>query len=626
MSCDICTEKFNKNTRANITCSCEFSACKTCWKSYLLTIDEPGCMSPKCNVKFDRAFIFDNFDNKFIANEYKAHREEVLFNSEKKLFPETLMIIERRKLERQRQANLTVYPFRIKTIKYFVKELTMINYKYSTYNFKCPILKCGKPVKKDLRCAKCNLEIDKHFNKINEDRINKILGTNPIHDLRVIFDLQDLVYNKDYIEHDKLTFNLDLLFPMYNLIINLILIDRLHAEQFSISEQRNAADKNNAMIITARMCPSELCKGLLNEELICSLCNTLVCGKCHEENTTDHICNKDTIETIALLSNDSKACPGCSVPIFKSVGCDNMYCTNCKVFFRWDSGRIINRIVHNPEHSAEMRQRTADNFVPRNPGDILCGRELDVIFRQNMFHTIMYGNIDMLIEDGYEDDRGWAKHVPYMKNRTDMPYINAYHVEKIMRRINYIREYVMREFHIDNNATTELRISYLLNVITKKTYMINLQQIEKKYQKHIDFSNIFNTYISCVIDIFYRLYEAISETKRISVGDQIDETIDEIFDELEAFRVITNINLKKTAKVYNCVVYRVTYEYHYMSLDQRLIDAEESRESIEIQNEKTLRNYKKEVYKRKMRILAEYNANLQDDELLAYNDIDDIED
>ena len=58
-NCDICTEKFNKNVHSCITCYCGFSACKTCWKSYILSSDNGAqCMSPDCDIKFNRKLVY----------------------------------------------------------------------------------------------------------------------------------------------------------------------------------------------------------------------------------------------------------------------------------------------------------------------------------------------------------------------------------------------------------------------------------------------------------------------------------------------------------------------------------------------------------------------------------------
>ena len=54
MTCNICCEKFNKSLNAKVICpfaNCNFEACKTCTRTYLLgTTNDPHCMNCK-NLK-----------------------------------------------------------------------------------------------------------------------------------------------------------------------------------------------------------------------------------------------------------------------------------------------------------------------------------------------------------------------------------------------------------------------------------------------------------------------------------------------------------------------------------------------------------------------------------------------
>lgn len=78
-----------------------------------------------------------------------------------------------------------------------------------------------------------------------------------------------------------------------------------------------------------------------------SLCKK--CGICH--NTKNHKCAKEDIETRKEVIENSKCCPHCSTRIYKIEGCDIMWCTVCRVRFLWESGQIIEKNIHNPEHS-----------------------------------------------------------------------------------------------------------------------------------------------------------------------------------------------------------------------------------------------------------------------------------
>ena len=94
--CNICVETFNKKTRAKITCQyCNFDSCMECCKTYILNENIPKCMNNECNKEWTRQFLSKNFTKTFINNEYKKHREEVLYNHERSLLPATQPIVER---------------------------------------------------------------------------------------------------------------------------------------------------------------------------------------------------------------------------------------------------------------------------------------------------------------------------------------------------------------------------------------------------------------------------------------------------------------------------------------------------------------------------------------------------
>ena len=97
--CPICVENFDKSNRAPITCpngSCNFSACKECTRTYLLsTTKDPCCM--KCNHKFDTDFSVIQLNRSFMDKDYRKHRKGLLLDREMSKMPETMAIAQRYK-------------------------------------------------------------------------------------------------------------------------------------------------------------------------------------------------------------------------------------------------------------------------------------------------------------------------------------------------------------------------------------------------------------------------------------------------------------------------------------------------------------------------------------------------
>jgi hypothetical protein len=92
--CSICVEKYNKSNHKQVVCGyCEFDACRECCKIYMLSSPNAKCMNPKCEGEWSLDFIVDNFTKKFVSTELKKHKENLLFDKERALLPETQLII-----------------------------------------------------------------------------------------------------------------------------------------------------------------------------------------------------------------------------------------------------------------------------------------------------------------------------------------------------------------------------------------------------------------------------------------------------------------------------------------------------------------------------------------------------
>jgi hypothetical protein len=131
-------------------------------------------------------------------------------------------------------------------------------------------------------------------------------------------------------------------------------------------------------------CPGEDCKGYLSLHYKCQLCKLYVCPDCfeiigHNKEEALHVCKEDNLKSAELIKKETKGCPKCGVRIFKISGCDQMWCTECKVAFSWNTGKIVsNGAIHNPHFYQYMQNNNAGGVAPRNPGDVLCGGLLSI--------------------------------------------------------------------------------------------------------------------------------------------------------------------------------------------------------------------------------------------------------
>jgi hypothetical protein len=164
------------------------------------------------------------------------------------------------------------------------------------------------------------------------------------------------------------------------------------------SIKSNAREKKEFIM----KCPMENCRGFLSSKYKCGLCESTICKDCHrnveekqekkEENKQEnqeenpeakqeekqqeekqqeekqqeekqeekkehvHVCNPDDVATITELQRTTKPCPKCHCRIYKTDGCDQMFCIQCHTAFSWRTGEIESGIIHNPHYFDALRR------------------------------------------------------------------------------------------------------------------------------------------------------------------------------------------------------------------------------------------------------------------------------
>jgi len=305
-----------------------------------------------------------------------------------------------------------------------------------------------------------------------------------------------------------------------------------------------------------RKCPNGDCHGFLSSALKCGLCQCWVCSDCREvkgfstEEKDSHECNKDTIESIKLLEKDSKPCPKCTALIFKIEGCDQMYCIECHTAFSWNTLKIESGVIHNP-HYFEYQRMTNGGVVPRNPMDVQCGRELDNYF------------VSKLIEEITPLPENWTKEITnmgimYRNRNTKTHHYSKPANQEVLAIVEICRQVIHVRFTEQPRFTTErtlysnmqLRIDFMRNKITKNAMKKILQKREKENTKKGEISNLLQMYVSCMTDLFYRLYE--------------DNELVKIKEEMNVLRKYVNTCFEKISKIYDCKKYSFDDKFHFL--------------------------------------------------------------
>ena len=456
-TCDVCTNNFNKTINRQVDCPyCDFKTCKTCCETYILSsIKEPHCMN--CKKEWSRSLLIKQLSYTFVNTKFKKHQELILFEKERSLLPATQLVIEER-----REKNIIRQTIHSLRIEFF--DLSM---------------------------------------KLNELSNQKILLNKQIKTIQKKIQENNI---KNNIKICELSRHITILLESkYALIRDIRSINEQLARKFheidTLQYQLNHVKKNNTFV---RKCNNNGCKGFLSTQLKCGVCEHWGCAECHEvkglSKDEPHVCKNENIETVKLLKKDSKGCPSCGTYIFKTEGCDQMFCTQCHTAFSWNTGKL-ETTIHNP-HYFEWLRESGKNV--RNIQEIQCGRNIDA----NFISLIPFNK--------------WKK----------ISFLSA--------NIVHLRDVTLAGLVWDsvNNNNEELRIEYLLNKIDESTFKTMLQREDKKTNKKKDMANIVGTVVHSITDIIYRY---------------VNETSDDFSQfeiEISNLRNYTNNELKIVSELY----------------------------------------------------------------------------
>lgn len=166
-TCSVCIEPYNKSNRKLVECFCEFKCCRSCIKTYFQSsVQDAHCMS--CKTEWSRFFLIENFEKNYLNDTYKKHREDVLFEKQMGLMPETQAHIsdlkEREKISKViRDLETQIYNERLKLNK--IAETT----EKREFIRRCPVFECKGFLSTQLKCGICETVACKQCREVKNE-------------------------------------------------------------------------------------------------------------------------------------------------------------------------------------------------------------------------------------------------------------------------------------------------------------------------------------------------------------------------------------------------------------------------------------------------------------------------
>ena len=464
VECSICLE----DTSKHIQCGCKSVYCIPCAREALLnTSAEPHC--PSCRKGWSRDFLYEHFGTSFVNSTYRDHRRKSLLERQKALLPQSMIELahqeENKQFERQHTELLAKVATDIKKVDIHLRDQPRL-----VARIKKELGKLDYPSPEfDTLSTRYDTEKDKLI-QLRRDK-------------------------------DKLT--------QMRYELNQMLLQ--HRTQRILRSDEPKAPTVPKILCS---CPLPDCRGfVLSSNHTCGVCHKKVCRDCREPLCDEHKCDPNTVETVKLLKNDTKACPKCATLINKIDGCDQMWCPQCKVAFSWSKGTIENGYIHNP-HYFEYMRRTGQ-VIERNPRDVphreengqcaqpTIGRANDILYRLTyMPRLIQQGTYERLADIV----AGFNHFVEYRNNL----------IENIQRIT-------------DDDPI--LRYKFLKNEVSEAQFAETIVRREKMREKKTAIRDVLDIIYTvavesiCAIDLtvyrtFIRVQQTLRNEERVHIGTQ----------------------------------------------------------------------------------------------------------
>jgi len=328
----------------------------------------------------------------------------------------------------------------------------------------------------------------------------------------------------------------------YNAIYNQLLSVRtvMNGIRADIHNLRNGDISKDERKKFVMPCPADGCNGFLSTQYKCGLCERYSCPDCMEvkgfERDSPHECKPCDVESVKAIKKDTKGCPKCGVRIFKIEGCDQMWCTECKVAFSWNTGKIVvTGNIHNPHYYQYLRETGQAGQAPRNPGDVVCGGIVYIQHFNSMLRTFK-GNAGILnVEDWCA--RFLPKESKYDPEKLEIiTYFDQHklfnmndfdtHVSSLHRLVNHITTVDLprlRQAVRDNTNFDKYTVQYLLSKKTKDELAQIIFRTDVQRKKHNDILQIYELLSASGIEQInncYNLY--VDSIKRHQPGERMN--------------------------------------------------------------------------------------------------------
>lgn len=571
--CFVCMEDYNHRTHRKVTCPfCDFAACFQCWKRVLLqSVNEAKCMS--CEKRFNRTIISQMFGSSFLANEYKKHREEIIFQVQQSKFGETQDLARDLK---QRCENDEFYERNKKLIDGFVMKATNLRHIIVT-------IEANSDENNPQPCT-----VSGEYEGMYLPELKKI-ESDLYHKMNQLKSLPEMRWgNRSYYFWSQINNGL--------LPYSCEEMNRDRSQRRSRESRRMEKNKTCTKPAFFGLCPQPECPGMIKSNWKCGLCENKVCKKCREPLpifsnerekgfddddggdggiTPGHVCDPNIVKSIQVLKQKTKPCPKCKALIAKIEGCNLMWCTQCHTSFSWETGEVAVNMGHNPHYVEWLRTRKTSNTRNEDHDDLMEDNVIECIEPRNITRydlTRRVNIVPMKLETKtnflLQDRMGFAPEL-------DMVFHRAVQETFLQNFTEFVSHVYF--IHVENHRPTYMfngtpdpylraRLEYLagqynepikigLRMIKgEELFKIKLQRIEKAEEKKQEKHDILDMFVRSSCDVIGQLLQRINE-RDISYPMESEHIIKPIIDLID----FTNQTFMNVMQKHNNMIPKIVF-------------------------------------------------------------------
>lgn len=210
------------------------------------------------------------------------------------------------------------------------------------------------------------------------------------------------------------------------------------------------------------------------------------------------------------------------------VNCSQMWCISCHTAFSWETGQVVNGVIHNP-HYYEYLRKLGNGTAPRNAGDVPCG---GVPYYQHIQRAI----IGFLTSE-----------------KTTIMMIHRLTSEIADQRIQIYQA----QFNVNDNG--DLGVLYLMKEIDKEAMKIELAKRELKRNKHLAIRAVLEMFVTTSTMMLNNLVDDPPST---------EERRKLLFLEYTNLRKYVNDSLMAVAKMKSCSVPQIGEKWEWKQFNK----------------------------------------------------------